>query len=221
MTARVDHRLEEALRDLTAALRATRAPWMIIGGIAVIAHGVRRFTADIDAAIRGDQIDIASLIEVLAKRRIVPRIARAEAFAHESLVLLLRHERSGVEFDVSLAWTDFEHQAIAAASVAPFGTVMAPMARPEDLIVFKSIAARGKDIDDVIALLTLYPTLDLSPIRARVRELAALADAPELAAGLETAIAGARAAQSPRKRMTKPKSSRTANKAKKPKKKKK
>jgi hypothetical protein len=63
------------------------------------------------------------------------------------------------------------------------------MARPEDLVVFKSIAGRGKDVDDVIALLTLYPKLKLADLRARVQQLAALADAPELAESLEVAIA--------------------------------
>jgi hypothetical protein len=43
---------------------------MIIGGIAVIARGVRRFTADIDAAVRGDQVDVDTLLASLAKKRI-------------------------------------------------------------------------------------------------------------------------------------------------------
>lgn len=164
---------------------------MIIGGIAVIARGVRRFTADVDAAIRGDEIDLPRLLEVLAKKHVVPRISGAEEFARESLVLLLRHQPSGVDLDVSLAWTDFEREAIAAATVERFGRVDAPMAQPEDLVVFKSIAGRGKDLDDVTALLSLYPTLDLRRIRERVRELATVADAPELGAGLETAVAAA------------------------------
>lgn len=183
-----DRQLEKALADLTAALDATRVPWMVIGGIAVIARGVRRFTTDIDAAIRGDGLAIPPLLRALAKRRIVPRIDDAERFAAENLVLLLKHVPSRVELDVSLAWTAFEHEAIASAEVAPFGAVKAPMARPEDLIVFKAIAGRGKDIEDATALLVLYPKLDLGRIRDRVRELAELADAPELTGGLETMI---------------------------------
>jgi hypothetical protein len=162
---------------------------MVIGGIAVIARGVRRMTTDIDATVRGDQADVASLVRALAKKRIVPRIDNAERFASESLVLLLRHGPTGVEFDVSMAWTDFEHAAIAASSVAAFGVVKAPMARPEDLIVFKAIAGRPKDIEDAAALLVLYPKLDRNWLRGRVSQLAALADEPELATGLETAIA--------------------------------
>lgn len=128
MTAKADRQLEQALRDLAAALTSTGAAWMVIGGIAVIARGVRRFTSDIDAAIRGDEIDASAVLEALAKKRIVPRIPRAEQFARENLVLLLRHEPSGVEFDVSFAWSEFEHQAIAAATIASFGAVKAPMA---------------------------------------------------------------------------------------------
>ena len=187
--ARGDQRLEEALADLAGALNALAVPWMIIGGIAVIARGVRRMTTDIDAAVRGDRADVGTLLRALKKSRIVPRIEDAEAFASESLVLLLKHASTGVEFDVSMAWTDFEQDAIAESSIATFGSVKAPMARPEDLVVFKTIAGRPRDIEDASALLVLYPKLDRDRIRERVKELAALADQPELASGLDTAIA--------------------------------
>ena len=36
-----ESRLEAVLADLAAALNATAVPWMVIGGIAVIARGVR------------------------------------------------------------------------------------------------------------------------------------------------------------------------------------
>jgi hypothetical protein len=62
------------------------------------------------------------------------------------------------------------------------------MARPEDLVVFKTIAGRPRDIEDASALLVLYPKLDRDRIRDRVKQLAALADQPELASGLDTAI---------------------------------
>ncbi len=181
--------LEEALEDLTTALCSTGAQWMVIGGIAVIARGVRRFTSDIDAAIRGDQVSVSAAIKALAKRRIVPRIPNAEAFARDNLVLLLRHASSDVEFDVSFAWTQFEHEAIGAATTARFGATKAPMAQAEDLVVFKAIAGRGKDHDDAVALLTLYPDANLMRIRSRVKALAELADAPQLVGGLEVAIA--------------------------------
>lgn len=46
--ASVERRLEDALDALIEALTETGAPWMIIGGIAVIARGVRRFLPTIE-----------------------------------------------------------------------------------------------------------------------------------------------------------------------------
>ncbi|HEY6558795.1 MAG TPA: hypothetical protein VI072_16035 [Polyangiaceae bacterium] len=100
-----DRRLEQALQALSRALTASRAPWMVIGGIAIIAHGVRRFTTDIDAAVHGDAIRPEELLEIFESHGIEPRIRNAASFARENLVLLLRHRATGVDLDVSFAWS--------------------------------------------------------------------------------------------------------------------
>ena len=172
--------LEDALGALAQALAENGAPWMIIGGIAVIARGVRRMTTDIDAAVKGDAVAPERLVENLAKHGIVPRIAEALKFAEANLVFLLRHETTGVDLDVSLAWSNFEHEALAASTLTQFGSVRVPMCTPQDLIVFKAIAGRPKDVEDAEALLVLYPGIDVVRARQRVAELSALADAPEM-----------------------------------------
>jgi len=184
--------LEGALKALTSALNESAAPWMIIGGIAVIARGVRRFTTDIDAAVRGDAISIETLVEVLFRHGVVPRIPRAVAFARTNLVLLMRHEKTGVDLDVSLAWSTFEHEAIDAAEEASFGRVRAPMAMPADLVVFKAIAGRPRDIEDAEALLVLYPKTPIARTRRRVAQLTALAEAPELLDAFDLLVARVR-----------------------------
>ncbi|MEO7330558.1 MAG: DUF6036 family nucleotidyltransferase [Minicystis sp.] len=183
--------LEDALAALAGALDEAGAPWMIIGGIAVIARGVRRFTSDIDAAVRGDAISVEQLLSVLARHDILPRIDGAAAFAQQNLVLLLRHAPSGVDLDVSQAWSSFEHEALASSTRARFGRVQAPMSTPEDLVVFKAIAGRPKDVEDVEALLVLHPGIDLVRARKRVAELAELAELPELVAGFDATVARA------------------------------
>jgi hypothetical protein len=60
----------------------------------------------------------------------------------ELRILLLRHDPTDVQFDVSFAWTAFEHEAIAARTDTKYGSVVAPMACAEDLVVFKAMAAR-------------------------------------------------------------------------------
>lgn len=193
MPRRDKHLIEDALEALSLALADTGAPWMVIGGIAVIAHGVRRFTTDIDAAVRGDAVSIDALLRSLARSKITPRIADAAAFARENLVLLLRHEPTGVDLDVSLAWTTFEHDALGAATDVSFGRVVVRMSTPADLVIFKAIAGRPKDIEDAEALLVLHPDIDLARVRSRVAELAALAEAPELLDTFAKTVARARA----------------------------
>ncbi len=185
---RGERKLEQALSDFASALHGTGVPWMVIGGIAVIARGVRRMTTDIDAVVRGDRTSPGALLRALANHGIVPRIENAEAFALETFVLLLRHEPTGVEFDVSLAWTAFEHEALEARTDAKYGSVMAPMARAEDLVLYKAFAARPRDIEDATTLLLMYRDIDLTRVRRRLGELAALADRPALVTGLEAMI---------------------------------
>lgn len=124
-----ERRLDDALKALASALRGARGSWMIIGGIAAIARGVRRMTTDIDAVVLGDAVETSKLLRILARHSVRPRIDDAEAFAEKNLVLLLRHVPSGVDLDLSLGWTDFEREAVASSSPAAYGRASYPMAR--------------------------------------------------------------------------------------------
>lgn len=184
-------RIEDALAALSRALSEAGAPWMVIGGIAVIAHGVQRMTTDIDVVIQGDAVPVATLIDLLRGHRIVARIPEAEAFAATNLVLLTRHEPTQVDLDVSFGWTAFEREALAARVLTRYGKVAAPMAGVEELITFKVMAARPRDFDDAITLVTLYPGIDFERVRRHVTTLAELAGAPELLRGLDQVLRGA------------------------------
>ena len=82
----------------------------------------------------------------------------------------MRHAESGV--DVSLAWLPFELEALAAASSESLGGVRTSIAMPEDLIIFKAVAWRPQDQQDVERLLALYGSrVDLDRIRRHVKQL--------------------------------------------------
>jgi hypothetical protein len=181
--------IELALDALSRALTESRAPWMVIGGIAVIARGVRRFTTDIDAAVRGDAIRPEKLLEIFRKHGIVPRIPDALSFAQANLVLLLRHDESGVDLDVSFAWSAFEHEALAESTLVDFGSVKVPMCTATDLIIFKAVAGRAVDLADAESLFALYPDIDVARARRRVTELSALAEAPRILEAFDELVA--------------------------------
>ena len=146
---------------------------MVIGGVAVIAHGVPRYTADVDATASAPEEPIEHLFDVFARHRVVPRINDALAFARERQLLLLRHEPSGVDLDVSLAWLPFELEAIGRAKTIDYAGVTIRIPRPDDLVIYKLVAARPRDLEDVERLLLLHGlSLDLPRITATVREFA-------------------------------------------------
>jgi len=178
MTA--DAGLLAALRDLQAALAASGRPAMIIGGIAVLARGVPRQTIDIDATIAAEGTDLNAVLEALARHGIIPRIADAVTFARERQVLLLRHEPTGTPLEITLAWLPFELAALGRASVVDFAGVPVRVADPEDLVIYKAVAWRDRDRSDIERLLLRHGTaIDLSRVRAVVREFAAALDEPE------------------------------------------
>jgi hypothetical protein len=148
----------------------------------------RALTRDIDVAVRGDSISIEQLAAQLATEDIRPRIADALAFARENLVLLLRHAKTGVDLDVSLAWSNFEIDALRTAEPTRFGRARVPMSSVASLVVFKAIAGRPRDLEDVEALLVLHPDIDLVDVRARLTELAILAEAPEVIAVFDDVV---------------------------------
>ncbi|MGH9324604.1 MAG: hypothetical protein ACRD3V_32555, partial [Vicinamibacteria bacterium] len=87
---------------------------------------------------------------------IVPRIEEARAFARTHQVFLALHEPTATPIDLSLAWLDFENEAIQSSDEIDYADVRIPVAQAEDLIVYKIVAFRPRDIDDAEKLLNLH-----------------------------------------------------------------
>jgi hypothetical protein len=180
MAKRPSKRILEALADLAKALQRIDAPSMVIGGIAVIAHGVARQTVDIDATVLAARLDTSQVLEALAEFSIRPRIPNFLEFAEESQVLLLVHEMTLVTLEISFAFTSFEQEALARAVEVRFGGVKISVAAPEDLVIYKTLAWRDRDRYDIEQLLTLHgDRIDLERVRAFVQEFAQILEAPE------------------------------------------
>ncbi len=117
MAKRPSQKIRKTLADLTKALRRLEAPNMVIGGIAVIAHGVARQTIDVDATILATRLDASQILAALAGCSIHPRIPNVLEFAESSQVLLLVHETTQVTLEVSFAFSSFEQGALERAVV--------------------------------------------------------------------------------------------------------
>lgn len=181
--------LTEALAAVGRALRGLPVPGMLIGGVAVIMRGVPRLTRDVDATVSGRAIPLADLVRRLGDFDVEPRIERAVEFADENQVLLLRHSPTGIDVDLSLAWLPFEDEAIAAAETIDLAGERIRVARAEDLIIYKAVAFRPQDQQDIERLLVLHRrAIDLDRVRRVVGEFAAALEEPERLAALEALI---------------------------------
>jgi hypothetical protein len=148
MTGRAPEAYEQALRAVSALLAALPGPAMLIGGLAVIVHGHVRTTDDIDATASGRRVTPEQILSVAAENDIWPRIDDALTFAQRTQVLLLVHRPTGVTVDLSLAWLPFEEEALSRQVVVPFHDLELHVCDPEDLIVYKLVAARPVDLED-------------------------------------------------------------------------
>jgi hypothetical protein len=172
--------IQSALSALAAVLRALRHPAMLIGGLAVIARGVPRFTIDIDAVIRAEGLDVDRLWGVLRNSGFEPRVENAAEFARQRQVLLLHHPASGMPVDLSLGWLAFEEDAIARATPVDFGGVCLPVATPADLVVLKAVAWRGIDRSDITELVVRHHSdMNFDLIRNTLAGFFEVLDEPE------------------------------------------
>jgi hypothetical protein len=173
-------RLATPLRAVAKALAELRVPGMLIGGLASIAHGVPRATRDVDATFAGGRLSLEAILAGFARHRIVPRIPNAADFATQNQVLLLRHRPSGVDVDVSIAWLPFELEAIRSARTMTVAGARVPVVRPEDLIVYKALAWRPQDQQDIERLLARHgKKVDLARVRKILAEFAEALEEPE------------------------------------------
>jgi predicted nucleotidyltransferase len=95
-------------------------------------------------------------------------------------VLLLKHENSGVDIDLSFGALPFERELIDRAEFFVVNAVTVKVATPEDLIVTKAVAQRAKDIVDIETILNIREDLDLSRVRSWVRQFADALETPEV-----------------------------------------
>ncbi len=156
-----------------------------IGGLALQQWGEPRETADVDLTLLtgfgGEDPFIVALLQLFQ-----PRIPDAGQFALDHRVLLLRSQ-SGVGLDIAFGGLPFEESVIARSVMVQFPDAQRlRICTAEDLIVFKSFAARAKDWMDVEGILVRQTgKLDWSYIIAQLAPLADLKGAPEILEQLE------------------------------------
>lgn len=180
------------LKKLSELLSKARTKGVVIGGISVGLLGKPRFTADIDVVIFLDFEQIEQFIKTAEDFGFTPRIKDATAFARKSHVLLLTHNKSGVDVDLSIGLLPFEQEMIERSKRFSAEGARFNIPTPEDLIIMKAIAHRSKDMIDIESIVDANPKLDIKRIKRWVTEFAAVLEMPELWTDIEKIISKTR-----------------------------
>ena len=151
--------------DVLTLLRDGGVQFVIVGGIAVILHGVPRTTADLDLVVDLDPANLRRLVAAMNRLGYRPRIpvdplelcdaARRREWRDEKGMRAFTFQLPGhplADIDILIdSPVDFAELARRAERIDA-GGLMLRVANPEDLIRMKTAAGREQDLDDVDAL---------------------------------------------------------------------
>jgi len=176
----LDQAYLRALQALTKLMESTKTPYAAIGGLAVTLIAKPRFTEDIDAVVWLERKVWADMLEQARLYDFEPRAEHALKFAAQTNMLLLKHEPTEVEIDVSCGALPFEWEMIERAQVINLPNIRVRVATPEDLIITKGVALREQDIADIRTIIDVNKTLDRRRIMYWLAQFAEVLEKPEI-----------------------------------------
>ena len=131
------------------ALHEARVAHAFIGALPVLAWGRVRATTDIDLVVLATDA-WPRLVDALRRRDIVLTKRVGPAERTDALPDIAVFHTSGVPgIRIDIAKTDFERSVVASARVATALDTQVQLARPEASIIYKLLAQRRRDLDDV------------------------------------------------------------------------
>lgn len=157
-----------AYADLFQAMNDAGIRYLVVGGIAVNLHGYRRFTGDVDVLMALEPENLEKMANLMKERGFVQRLPidiRQLSDQEQVRLWLLEKGMTAYTFIDSRDPTssidilageslDFDSYDVDKLTVEAWN-ISIPVVSIDHLISMKKKANRGKDIEDLAALLTL------------------------------------------------------------------
>jgi hypothetical protein len=145
------------------ALEGERVRYLIVDGLAVVAHGYVRFTADLDLVVDLDSSNVRRALEALASLGYRPRAPveldefadagkRAQWIREKGMTVFSLHspDHAATEVDLFVEMPlDFDKAYASALRAEVARGVTATFASLDDLVALKRRAGRPKDLHDI------------------------------------------------------------------------
>lgn len=182
----------DLLADLARAFDALGISWYLFGAQAAIVYGVARLTADVDVTVQPPAIPAAEWLTRLEQHGFERRFADP-GFAEQTRVFPVVHHRTGLPVDIVVAGPGLEEDFQRRAVVQSIDGVPVPVIEIADLVILKVLAARAKDLDDVVMLSRVHgDAIDAGRVRTVLAMLEDALGQSDLLDAFEQARARAR-----------------------------
>ncbi len=163
----------ESVTTVIRNLNAAAVEYLVVGGLAVVAHGYVRFTADVDLLIGLESANVKNAIHVFKAMGYKPRApvpiedladsAKRQLWAREKALTvfsLFSDSHPGTEIDIFVEDPLGIRQALQSAKQVEIAAgVPAPICSLSDLLKLKAMAGRPKDLLDIQKLRELHSEL--------------------------------------------------------------
>jgi hypothetical protein len=134
------------------ALEKYQVNYVLIGGMAVIVHGMDRLTSDIDIFVRPDQANIERLRAALRSMYDDPAIEKLTIAELEQYPIIRYGAPDGFNIDIVIRLgTAFHYEDLQSAEMDVHGTKVS-VATPETLYRMKKNTVRPQDKQDALFL---------------------------------------------------------------------
>lgn len=144
------------LDEVLEALASVRAAGLaIIGAVARNAWAPPRATTDLDVAVSADGPTLTAVADALTALGF-QRVREQRVDPSDPLpdLAIFRRQGSGLrQVDILVTKTEFEAQALERAGEVDLGERSIRVVGPEDLVIYKLIAHRPRDVEDIRAIL--------------------------------------------------------------------
>jgi len=153
----------ESVHALFEALNRADVRYLVVGGLAVVAHNYVRYTADVDLVLALDPENVKRAMATLELLGYVPRVpvpatdfadpVKRESWIREKGMVVFQmfstlHDRTPIDLFVSEPF-DFQQEWQRAVWLPVLGSTRVPVVSIEQLLAMKETTGRDKDQRDV------------------------------------------------------------------------
>ncbi len=164
--------IENVLMEMVANCKQLKLDYAVMGGIAVRVHGIPRPTYDVDFELNVDQERLEKFFD----------LASAQGYMIDVKLKTYLAGNQSVDVDIFINETNFQQSLMSRRKAIEFEGQAIDFVTPEDLILFKLIASRPRDLGDVADVLFVQGQLDETYMRTWAEHL-------EITDGLEASLA--------------------------------